>query len=165
MLPRELRVSRCKAPHKTNRAMERANKGKVIASGSGSRKPGKANGYVRKVTAEEQTLAGRTGKLLGRSAAHRAGGTSRPGKGGAAGRLAAKDRKGGRGAAPAGVGAAGGGAPTQGAGFKTPEAIVFEGRRASAKDGKPRDLKIGRKGGHKKEGHGKKKPKARGAAK
>lgn len=36
-------------------------------------------------------------------------------------------------------------------GFKSPEDIVFEGRRASSKDGKPRDLKIKGQGGKKKD--------------
>lgn len=35
-------------------------------------------------------------------------------------------------------------------GMKTPEAIVFEGHRASANSGKPRDLKMGGAGGKKK---------------
>lgn len=30
---------------------------------------------------------------------------------------------------------------------KSPEQVVFEGRRASAKDGRPKDLKLGRKSG------------------
>lgn len=36
--------------------------------------------------------------------------------------------------------------------LKTPEAIVFEGYRASSKNGRPKDLKLGGKGGGKKQG-------------
>jgi nucleolar protein 12 len=36
--------------------------------------------------------------------------------------------------------------------LRTPENIVFEGYRASAKSGKPKDLKMGGKGGGKKKG-------------
>lgn len=133
MLPRELRVSRCKAPHKTARAIDKKNAERSAALAASS-KAKKGTRYVPKLTAEEQTMAGRAGKLLGHSAAAQAriaktGGkkrdrSNRPGK---------KFSKDG-----AGVGAAG---------FKKPEDFVFEGRRASSRDAKPKDLKqkVGKK--------------------
>ena len=126
MLPRELRVTRCKAPHKTARALERSAQGKTIATpGRGGKK---ATGYVRKVTAEEQTLAGRTGKLLGRSAAFAAARALKSNGDKKQKRGERKERR-----------VSGEGGETA---FKTPEAVMFEGRRASAKDGKPKDLKF-----------------------
>lgn len=119
MLPRPLRVSRCKSPHKTARAME-ARKDKLQARSNAERK--KANGYVPKPTAKDQSLAGRAGKLLGRAVGGRVGSNpSRP-----------STHK----------------AQSEDGTFKSPEDIVFEGRRASMKDGKPRDLKFkGKKSG------------------
>lgn len=76
-------------------------------------------------------MAGRAGKLLGHSGA-------------------AQQRRSGR--------VAKGGPPQRSfTGVKTPEQIVFEGRRTSSKDGLPKDLKFGKKG--KKAG----KPKGRSA--
>ncbi|KAL1897890.1 Nucleolar protein 12 [Sporothrix stenoceras] len=91
LLPRALRVSRCKAPYKTARAVERAQRkvnGKPEGAkfegkregGSGKREGGKRDrtsgagtfgttGYTPKLTAEQQTSAGRASKLLGKSAA------------------------------------------------------------------------------------------------
>lgn len=43
---------------------------------------------------------------------------------------------------------------------RTPESFVFEGYRASAKSGKPKDLKLGKSGGGKKKG----KPRTRSSA-
>lgn len=138
MLPRTLRVNRCKAPHKTARAIEKKTSEKVAAL-KASAKPKKGTKYVPKLTAEQQTMAGRAEKLLGHSAAAKAriggkagkdrrqrergqgGRPERPGRPG-------KDKK------EASVGA--------GAGFKSAEAIIFEGRRASARDAKPKDLKM-----------------------
>lgn len=148
MLPRELRVSRCKAPHKTARAMEKKTAEKVAAlKASGKAK----KGYVPKLTAEQQTMAGRAGKLFGHSAAAKAriGGKSgkrrdrpdsRPGRPGR------EKKRDGPSGPPAGL--------------KTPEAIIFEGRRASAKDGLPKDLKMKIKG-KKKQGSGKPKKAAK----
>ena len=144
MLPRELRVSRCKAPHKTARAME-ARMGKAAASSSdrrggdnkrrpGNKKPDEGR-YVPKPTAESQTLAGRAGKLLGRfGAAQLAGKPPRGGKDNQK-RRERKERFMNR------VAGAGGGDAEKG-GIKGPEQFVFEGRRASARDGKPKDLKF-----------------------
>ncbi|KAH6634138.1 hypothetical protein B0J18DRAFT_405827 [Chaetomium sp. MPI-SDFR-AT-0129] len=143
MLPRELRVSRCKAPHKTARAMEARTQ---RAAGS-DRKPG-AKGdaskgkYVPKPTAESQTLAGRASKLLGRfGAAHL---TGKP-VGGNKKRRDRRDRFLNRNDAAGG--------DKNDSGIKGPEQFVFEGRRASARDGKPKDLKF-------KKGKAKPKPRA-----
>ncbi len=146
MLPRELRVSRCKAPHKTARAME-ARMGKAGAFSS-DRKGGKHDDkrksnrkgaaeegrYVPKPTAESQTLAGRAGKLLGRfGAAQLVGKPPRGGKDNQK-RRERKERFASR--------ARGGDAAVETNGIKGPEQFVFEGRRASARDGKPKDLKF-----------------------
>ncbi|KAL7950645.1 hypothetical protein V8C42DRAFT_340262 [Trichoderma barbatum] len=116
MLPRALRVTRAKDPRKTAQAVERA-RTKADAADGASR----STKYRHKATPEEQAAAGRTRKLLGRSAA-------------------AKQRRPGRRSFPS---AAKDGETV--AGIKTPEAIIFEGRRASSKDGLPKDLKMGKK--------------------
>ena len=157
MLPRELRVSRCKAPYKTARAQEKSKRDKVIAGAAAGKtkkggKPAAQNGYVRKYKAEEQTLAGRANKLLGRSAAGPLREMERPGASEAARARIAKSGK-NPGKSSSHVSGKGyGRTSTGGSEMKTPEAIVFEGRRASSRDGKPRDLKMGRKGSHKKGG-------------
>ncbi|KAI2621245.1 hypothetical protein GGR54DRAFT_93957 [Hypoxylon sp. NC1633] len=138
MLPRVLRVSRAKDPRKTALAMERTVKAKLGGSAGREGKP-KSTKYKPKVTNEQQSLAGRAGKLLGRVAAAR----QRYGLKGE-GRQP-KDRK----------------EATANEVFKTPEQIVFEGRRASEKDGKPKDLKFGKTKG--KKGVTKAKTKSRGA--
>ncbi|KAF4453837.1 nucleolar protein 12 [Fusarium austroafricanum] len=118
MLPRKLRVTRAKDPRKTALAQERA-RGKHIAANSAT----KSTKYKHKATPEEQSMAGRTSKLLGRSAAVQQRHKKRP--------------------------------STQGASeeaenilstIKGPEQFIFEGRRASSKDGTPKDLKLGKKG-------------------
>ncbi|KUI66412.1 Nucleolar protein 12 [Cytospora mali] len=124
MLPRDLRVNRCKAPYKTARAIERKQTEKIAALKASGKSKTK---YVPKLTAEEQTLAGRAGKLLGHSAAAKA----RIGKSGGKGR----DRR-DRGEKRPDKGKKDGHVA-----FKSPEAIVFEGRRASSRDAKPKDLK------------------------
>lgn len=126
MLPRDLRVNRCKAPYKTARAIERKQTEKVAAlkaAGKGK----KGTKYVPKLTAEEQTLAGRAGKLLGHSAAAKSRISKSGGK--------VRDRKDRGGKRPDKGGKEGPPA------FKSPETIVFEGRRASSRDAKPKDLK------------------------
>ncbi|KAJ4394269.1 Nucleolar protein 12 [Gnomoniopsis smithogilvyi] len=140
MLPRTLRVSRCKAPHKTARAIEK----KTAERAAALKASGKAKkGYVPKLTAEEQTMAGRAGKLLGHSAAAKA-------------RLSKSGRKEGKPRERAGRRFERPGNEKKGppAGLKTPETIIFEGRRASARDAKPKDLKMKIKG-KKKVGGGK----------
>ncbi|KLU83483.1 nucleolar protein 12 [Magnaporthiopsis poae ATCC 64411] len=116
LLPRVLRVTRCKAPHKTLRAIDRATKAKAMALANSQTKSTK---YVRKATVEERTGAGRIGKLLGRAAASRSGVSGKP---------------------HAHRGRTGEEAPST-APFKTPEEVI-EGHRASAKDGKPKDLRF-----------------------
>lgn len=117
MLPRALRVTRAKDPRKTALAAERARSKADNADGGASR----STKYKHKATPEEQAAAGRSRKLLGRSAA-------------------SKQRFGGKrsfSSAPKNAKA--------GDEIKSPERIIFEGRRASAKDGLPKDLKLGKK--------------------
>ncbi|GFP52369.1 hypothetical protein ACSS6W_003586 [Trichoderma asperelloides] len=133
MLPRALRVTRAKDPRKTALAVERARSKADNADGAS-----RSTKYKPKATPEEQAAAGRTRKLLGRSAA-------------------AKQRFGGR----KSFSSAAKGAEA-GDGIKSPERIIFEGRRASAKDGLPRDLKIGKKQ-HKKKAGKPARPQHRGA--
>lgn len=120
MLPRVLRVSRAKDPRKTALAVERSTKTKPEVNGGEGKV--KSTKYKFKATPEQQSLAGRAGRLLGRSAAARQkhglnGDTKKP-----------RTRV----------------ARPVNAEMKTPEQIVFEGRRASSTDGKPRDLKFGK---------------------
>ncbi|KAI0597769.1 hypothetical protein F4775DRAFT_558515 [Biscogniauxia sp. FL1348] len=126
MLPRLLRVSRAKDPRKTALAMERTNKAKHQNGKAGDDKS-KSTKYRAKVTPEEQSKAGRAGKLLGRSGAAR----QRHGFRGPNRRMERRESAGKENA------------------LKTPEQIVFEGRRASARDGKPKDLKFGKMKGKK----------------
>ncbi|KAH6606432.1 nucleolar 12 [Trichoderma cornu-damae] len=116
MLPRALRVTRAKDPRKTAQAVERARSKADIADGAS-----RSTKYKPKATPEEQAAAGRTRKLLGRSAV-------------------AHQRYAGRKSLPSSTrdGEAADG-------FKTPERIIFEGRRASSKDGLPKDLKLTKK--------------------
>lgn len=143
MLPRPLRVSRCKAPHKTARAQE-AKQAKFNFATRPAKKGAKAGEYVPKPTPETQTLSGRASKLLGKSAAAKAAHEAR-----------LKEKKGrrqerrGPGAGERATGANDVAVGAKGAmdKFRSPEDIVFEGRRASSKDGKPKDLKFkGQKG-------------------
>jgi nucleolar protein 12 len=153
MLPRTLRVSRCKAPHKTARAMEAKHGKNPLANEKGKgkgRADKKGSGYVPKVTADDKTLAGRAGKLLGRSAASQLGGKKQKWDKANAG--ARRRESGGTGARPT---------ETGGKTIKSPEDIVFEGRRASVKDGRPKDLKF--KGGGKQKKKGGPKSGGRGA--
>ncbi|GKU05238.1 nucleolar protein 12 [Fusarium langsethiae] len=118
MLPRKLRVTRAKDPRKTALAQERA-RGKHITTNGAS----KSTKYKHKATPEEQSMAGRTSKLLGRSAAVQQRHKKRPSTHGESRETES--------------------APT---GIKGPEQFVFEGRRASARDGLPKDLKQHKKG-------------------
>lgn len=141
MLPRILRVSRAKDPRKTTLAMERTVKAKLESS-NGREVKSKSTKHKPKATPEQLSQAGRTGKLLGRAAAAKQRyGLKGEGK-------FAKQREDG----------------IESSGFKTPEQIVFEGRRASSKDAKPRDLKFNKgQGKGKKGGVAKAKTKNRGA--
>lgn len=140
MLPRELRVTRCKAPHKTARAMEarqsrapppsdRKKGGKPGSDDKKLKKDAAGGKYVPKITPEAQTLAGRASKLLGRFGAAQLVGKPAGGKD----KRRPRDRSAGRG---------GGTATSEGKAIRAPEEFVFEGRRASARDGKPKDLKF-----------------------
>jgi len=143
MLPRELRISRCKAPHKTARAMEAKQSKNALSNGKGK---------GPKATNQDKPLAGRAAKLLGKAAASQFSGTSQ--------KRGHKTVNGG------GSRRQSGGASIEHAGKMPPkslEAIVYEGRRASAKDGKPKDLKFKGSGG-KFKAAGKKGPKPGRAA-
>ncbi|KAK6841980.1 nucleolar protein 12 [Apiospora arundinis] len=135
MLPRILRVSRAKDPRKTNLNMERSTKLKADLIASGSSKGGpegpKSTKYKFKATPEQQSLAGRAGRLLGRAGAARQQREIRGDK-----RKSGGDSATGSNTTALNI-------------MKTPQQIVFEGRRASSKDGKPRDLKIGKGKGSK----------------
>lgn len=122
MLPRALRVTRAKAPHKTANAQERR-KEKMLAAGNDS----KSTKYKKKLTPEELSMAGRAGRLLGRSAA---ASQVRKGKGKGFDRRAGPKPWSKESAMD---------------GLKTPEQIVFEGTRATSKGGRPKDLKLGKK--------------------
>ncbi|KAK2022475.1 RNA recognition domain-containing protein [Colletotrichum zoysiae] len=144
MLPRIMRVTRAKAPHKTALAMERNNKARAAQSG-GPGAPGSTK-YRAKITPEQQSKAGRAARLLGRSGANR-------------------ERLGNRGdrGKPRAPGNGSGVVPKDD--MKAPEEFIFEGRRASAKDGRPKDLKFNKRSKPKGGGGGVKKlkPTGRGA--
>ncbi|KAK8082118.1 nucleolar protein 12 [Apiospora saccharicola] len=136
MLPRILRVSRAKDPRKTALNLERSTKLKagLVASdvSKGKTEGPKSTQYKFKATPEQQSLAGRASRLLGRAGAARQQRELRGDK--------RKSREDGP--------ATGSNASALNI-MKTPEQIVFEGRRASSKDGKPRDLKLGKGKGNK----------------
>ncbi|KAJ0167084.1 Nucleolar protein 12 [Colletotrichum tanaceti] len=142
MLPRIMRVTRAKAPHKTALAMERTNKARAAQSG-GPGAPGNTK-YRAKITPEQQSKAGRAARLLGRSGANR----ERLGERGDRGK-------------PRAPGNGSGAVPKDG--MKAPEDFIFEGRRASAKDGRPKDLKFNKRSKPKGGGVKKSKPVGRGA--
>lgn len=140
MLPRILRVTRAKDPRKTALAMERTANARPdpLKGANGKQKNTK---YVPKITPEQQSQAGRAGKLFGRSAA------VKQRRGIKGDRRISRDR---------------GDKPQEdGDGIKPPEQFIFEGRRASARDGKPKDLKFGKTKG--KKGAIRAKAKGRGA--
>lgn len=147
MLPRILRVSRAKDPRKTALAMERTTKARLEAAAAADKSGpsgAKSTKYKHKATPEQQSLAGRAGRLLGRAGAAR---QQRELKGG------------GRTSRPREAQEATGSVDLSA--IKTPEQIIFEGRRASAKDGRPKDLKF--KGQKSKKAGGAAKAKGRGA--
>lgn len=136
MLPRVLRVVRAKAVRKTALASQNARPDLRKNAAN----PNKERIYNPKMSAQVSSLQGRAGKLLGR-----------------AGAAQFKKREGaGSGANETAVGRRGQGerTPIGGSGIagisKTPEKIIFEGYRASAGSGKPKDLKMGSGGGGKK---------------
>jgi len=132
MLPRVLRVVRAKAVRKTANA--------AAASRPDPRNAKNGNKpriYQPKTTSEMSSLQGRAGKLLGK-----------------AGAAQFKKKDAASGANGTVMGKKGDGKAVEGI-ARTPESIVFEGYRASSKNGRPKDLKMG---GAKK---GKGKPKSR----
>ncbi|KAK9771831.1 putative RRM domain-containing protein [Seiridium cardinale] len=139
MLPRILRVSRAKDPKKTALAMERSTKVKLEAMAATGKAKGldgaagqpKSTKYKHKATPEQQSLAGRASRLFGRAGAARE-----------AQRLKGGDKETRRKESKSDGG-------VDLSTLKTPEQIVFEGRRASSKDGKPKDLKFGKVKGKK----------------
>lgn len=141
MLPRILRVVRAKAIGKTANAQAAASS---RDKSKNYKNPNKPQIYNPKLSSQDASLQGRAGKLLGRAGA------------------AQYKKKEGSGANDTAIGKRGEGRKISGSAAiegiaKTPESIVFEGYRASAKSGKPKDLKMG--GGGKKIGKGK--PKTR----
>ncbi|KFZ03379.1 hypothetical protein V502_10993 [Pseudogymnoascus sp. VKM F-4520 (FW-2644)] len=122
MLPRVLRVTRAKAMKKTANAQKREAAPRPTIKGSNN--PNNVVIYNPKMSAQQQSLQGRAGKLLGRAGAAQFRKREESGK--------TQERDGGRGQALA-------------AGIKGPEAFIFEGYRASSNSGKPKDLKLGGK--------------------
>ncbi|KAL3417577.1 RNA recognition domain-containing protein [Phlyctema vagabunda] len=130
MLPRVLRVVRAKAVRKTALASQQARPARPIVNNSGN--ANRTPIYNPKMTPQQSSLQGRAGKLLGRA------GAAQFGKRDAA-EEKQRDIRPARNTEKSGL-----------EGLKTPESIVFEGYRASAKSGKPKDLKMGGGGGKKK---------------
>lgn len=123
MLPRVLRVVRAKAMAKTALASQRATPKPQRPQPGGSSNPNNQAIYNPKMSAQQQSLQGRASKLLGKAGAAQFNKRENEGK-----------------------------PPRPGMeGLKTPEHVVMEGYRASAKNGKPKDLKFG-KGGKKAQG-------------
>ena len=91
--------------------------------------------YNPKISSQVSSLEGRAGKLLGRAGAAQL--KKREGSG--ANTMAIGNRGDGQKAARSASGGA-----IQGI-ARTPESIVFEGYRASSKNGRPKDLKMGGK--------------------
>ncbi|KAH6682169.1 nucleolar protein [Plectosphaerella plurivora] len=129
MLPRILRVTRAKAPHKTALAQERKAKAAALAAGVPAPGDKKSTKYKHKATPEQQSMAGRAGKLLGRSGGIREARRA----------MGKPEKRGPRGDKAAARGNGSGVVP------KTPEQFIFEGRRARAGDGVPNDVKVGGK--------------------
>jgi nucleolar protein 12 len=148
MLPRVLRVTRAKAVRKTALASA------ASRTGPKNTKPGQNSqlgSYNPKLSSEVSSFKGRASKLLGKAGAAQF-------KSGANGTAIGRRGEGEKDRRMSGGGKEEGGKAGAGA-MRTPESIVFEGYRASAKSGKPRDLKMGGGGGGKKKG----KPRTRGA--
>ncbi|EDN96768.1 hypothetical protein SS1G_01694 [Sclerotinia sclerotiorum 1980 UF-70] len=127
MLPRVLRVVRAKAQHKQ------------VSSRPTARQPKSSKSsqiYNPKVDPNQASLQGRATKLLGK-----AGGAKFKKTGANDTTLGTRGDKQASGSEEAKSGMAG---------IKAPESFVFEGYRASASKGKPKDLKLGGKGGGKK---------------
>jgi nucleolar protein 12 len=127
MLPRILRVVRAKAVRKSANAYAASRSDPRPASRNA--KSSRPQIYNPKVSSEVSSLKGRAGKLLGKAGA-------------------AQFNKKGSGANMMPIGVRGQADRSEvgpGGVAKTPESIVFEGFRASAKNGKPKDLKMGKR--------------------
>ncbi|ESZ92801.1 hypothetical protein SBOR_6817 [Sclerotinia borealis F-4128] len=140
MLPRPLRVVRAKAQHKQ------------VSSRPIARQPKSSNSsqiYNPKIDSNQASLQGRATKLLGK-----AGGAKFKKTGANDTTLGTKgdNQVSGNGEVKSGM-----------AGIKAPESFVFEGYRASASKGKPKDLKLGGKGGGKKKSNIRSRSSNRGA--
>lgn len=136
MLPRVLRVTRAKAFKKTANAQKRESAPRPPAKGANN--PNNTVIYNPKITPQQQSLQGRASKLLGKA------GASQFKKHDVAAKKEARPVPAPR-AVPEGI--------------KGPEAFVFEGHRASAGSGRPKDLKLGGKNVKAKGG----KPKTKGS--
>ncbi|KAH8674745.1 hypothetical protein BGZ60DRAFT_526698 [Tricladium varicosporioides] len=144
MLPRILRVVRAKAVRKT--ALASQTRSNSSSKNNRGRDPNKPQIYNPKMPSEEASLKGRATKLLGKAGAAK----FKKGKGSGANDMPMGTRS---------VNGTNGGSGIEGI-AKKPEQIVFEGYRASAKNGKPKDLKMVKGGSGKKKGG---KPTTRGA--
>ncbi|GAB7365142.1 hypothetical protein MBLNU230_g6230t1 [Neophaeotheca triangularis] len=122
LLPRKLRVTRAKAQKRNVKP------GQSGRPGGFAQSKAKETGYKRKITPQEASHLGRAGKLLGKAAAAQQAKTA---------------TKPARFATGANSGAVGESKPP---GIKGPEAFVFEGHRASVRQGKS-GLKLGGKKG------------------
>jgi nucleolar protein 12 len=123
MLPRAIRVTRAKDPRKTALAQEREREKLKNANGAV-----KSTKYKYKATPEERSLAGRAGKLLGR-----------------AGAALERRKSSGKGSAASNGGGGESVLRMEDDEFKTPQQVVFEGTRATSSNGRPKDLKLGKK--------------------
>lgn len=135
MLPRKLRVVRAKAEKRNKKVT--GSGGRVVKEASDAA----ATGYKRKMTGQEQSLRGRAAKLFGRAGAAQVQRTPRSADGVGI-RQSVHKKENSTSTSTSSV------APT----LKAPESFVFEGHRASSKQGKS-GLKFGSKGA----GKGKKK--------
>ena len=120
MLPRALRVTRAKDPRKTALVQERAK-----SRGGAPNGDKKSMKHRPKATPEQQSMAGRAAKLLGRGGAAQQRHGKKP--------FSSDSRE--------------EAAPT----IRPPEQFIFEGRRATTRDALPKDLK-GKKSKGKKTG-------------
>lgn len=139
MLPRILRVVRAKAIKKTAKALQQ----KPPARPAFSKDPKNANNtviYKPKMTGQQQSLEGRAAKLLGKAGAAQFK------------KQQESEKHVSKAHAPRKTGLENI--------ARTPESFIFEGYRASSKNGRPKDLKLGKSGGGKKKG----KPRTRSSA-
>jgi nucleolar protein 12 len=126
MLPRLLRVTRAKAMQKTAKAQERKRKEPFAKPALKAANPNNVVIYNPKMSSQQSSLAGRAARLLGKA------GAATFGKRDAILAKGVKD-------------ATEGMKKVEDGAIKGPEAFIFEGYRASAKNGKPKDLKLGGK--------------------